>query len=212
MKKAGIFYTNNAIPKEIISRSLESIKVAADKNDVKVITSSWEPLIGFDNYIADHKNKGHFTLYSQILKLLFVLKDEDYDVVSFLEHDTLYGEDFFAYDSFDCNVLANSNYVGLNKQGYQNRPEVNPLHQLTMKLDFAIDYFSIELIKTLHSDVSNVEPSEEYCLWNSNQKSIHINWGGNFTSHFQTFGEVYSNDDPYWGDSSRLIDESFFIK
>lgn len=212
MKKAGIFYTNNEIPKEIISRSLESIKVAADKNDVKVITSSWEPLIGFDNYIADHKNKGHFTLYSQILKLLFVLKDEDYDVVSFLEHDTLYGEDYFAYDLFDCNVLANSNYVGLHKQGYQNRPEVNPLHQLTMKLDFAIDYFSIELIKTLHKDVSNVEPREEYCLWNSNQKSIHINWGGNFTSHYQTFGEIYSSDDPYWGDSSRLIDQSFFIK
>ena len=212
MKKAGIFYTNNAIPIEIISRSLESIKVAAKKNDVKVITSSWDPIDGFENYICDHKNKGHFTLYCQILKLLFVLKDESYDVVSFLEHDTLYGEDYFDYNSFDCNVLANSNYIGLHKEGYQKRPQVNPLHQLTMKLDFAIDYFSIELVKTLHKNVTDVEPKQEYSFWNSNQKSIHINWGGNFTSHYQTFGEVYSNDDPYWGDSNKLIDKSFFIK
>jgi len=217
IKKAGIFYTNNLLPTEILMASLDSIKKASEKHGVEVLTSSWEPLPYFENHICDIKDKGHLSLYYQILGLLFKLRERDVEVVSFLEHDTIYGEDYFSFNSIDGNhdmfegdVLANRNYIGITGEGYVTRPVVNPLHQLTMKLDYAIEYFSKELIGTIEKPVSIVEPNVRYSYWDSIQKSIHVNWGGNFTSHYQTFGDVYSDTDEYWGDSKDLINKSLF--
>lgn len=210
MKKIGIFYTNNEIPKQVIDASLESIKIASENSKVPILASSWEHIEGFENYICDIKNRGHFSLYYQIIKLLMIAKERNFESVSFLEHDVLYGPNYFEYPLYNGNVLANNNYIGLCSKGYQKKPAVSPLHQLTMKIDYAIDYFSKEFINCIHKQVTTVEPNTEYDYWNSQQNSIHINWGGNFTSHFQTFGEVYSHFDDYWGHYNQLIDSNVF--
>jgi hypothetical protein len=200
MKKGGIFYTNNKVPKEILTASLQSIERASSKHGVRIISSSWEHIPIFENRISRFKEMTHFNLYHQILDLLFILNKDNIETVSFLEHDTLYGEDYFDYPEFHPDVLINRNLVGYCKDGYQ-QTHTKPLHQMTMKIDYAISYFSESLINSIKEEVFRVEPYTKYAQWNSPQNSVHINWGGNFTSHYKMYGEVTHKRDEYWGEN-----------
>jgi hypothetical protein len=119
----------------------------------------------------------------------------------------LYGEDYFDFDNFDGNVLSNENFIGINKGGFQPKIQFDqPLHQLTMKFDYAIEYYKNILMESTTKSVS-VEPplNIPYTKRQTNQSSIHVNHGRNFTSHYNIYSKENYNFDDYWLKSEDLI-------
>ena len=69
-----------------------------------------------------------------------------FDIVCFLEHDTLYPDDYFdrVADAFLAHPLApvvsNLDYEGLNATGFLDVKERHePMHQLSLQADYAIN-------------------------------------------------------------------------
>ena len=212
--KLGIFYTNNRISYNILNESIRRIEIAAKKHDVTVLTCPWGriPNNPFIEIISHHKNSTLFNINYQILQLLLTAeKINKFEYVSFLEHDVLYGEDYFDYPNFKENVMCNHNFIGINNNGLQGIEYfTKPLHQLTMKLDFAIKHFR-EILSHNITDVTSLEPYREtFKEHHSKQSSIHVNYGNNFTSHCDTYEQKTVNFDNYW-DVNKLI-ETFFKK
>ncbi len=123
--RLGIFYSNNINERiyPAIRASLESIRKAAE-GKADILTCMWrhEPHNPFYECIAWTQTSSHLNQILQILQLLYTAKQSgDYKYVSFLEHDLVYAEGYFDYPDFDEGVLANMNYIGMNKEGYQYR-------------------------------------------------------------------------------------------
>jgi len=209
-KKLGIFYTNNNINPLILNETLNSILIASQKNTTDVLVSSWNNIekCTFPIINCNVKTGNHFNIAYQISSLLMTaLDNKKYEYVSFLEHDVLYGEDYFDFENFDGNVLSNENFIGINKGGYQKKIQFDqPLHQLTMKFDYAIEHYKNILMESITKGV-NVEPPHNtpYTKRETNQSSIHINHGRNFTSHYNIYSKENYNFDDYWLKSDDLI-------
>lgn len=209
--RLGIFYSNN-INESIypaISASLDSIHVAA-KGQADVITCMWRahPNNPFREYIAWTNTASFLNMVLQILQLLHIAQETNkYRYVSFLEHDVLYAPGYFNYPDFDQGIIANMNYIGMNRSGFQQRKQHDkPLHQLTMLFDDALAHFTKLLPLALVHNSGLLEPQLPMTVWNSALPSVHINHGSHFTSHYS----IYSTTDispthPYWGDHSKYL-------
>lgn len=209
--RLGIFYSNNNNPVlyPCILKSLETISVAS-KNKADIITNVWNSFGNknpFIETIAWTKSSSHLNQILQILQCLFKAKTVgNYRYVSFLEHDVLYPEGYFDYPSFDNELICNSNYIGLNKQGFQALQQHDkPLSQITMSFDFSIQHFLHILENALLQNNGNVDRFKcDVPNWESKNPAVHLNHGHNFTSHFNCYSNInISTHNGYWGESSQ---------
>lgn len=201
-KIAGLFYTNNAVPKSLLKKVLGSLEKA---KNVDIYTCSWNPIP--DNPFPElswYYHVGtHLTIALQILKLLYTIEAiRQYEYVCFLEHDVLYSPSYFEFDPFPTDVLSNKNYIGLCEKGFQpTHLDHEPLHQLIMRLPAAIQHFNSVLPKALTSGGILLEPNgRTWTKRESKDASVHVNHGNHFTSHFS----IYDRNKidlvhPYWG-------------
>ena len=208
-KKLGVFYSNNTRPETFpaIRASLKSIEKAS-KGKADILTCMWnhEPENPFTEYIAWTKTFSHLNQLLQIMQLLYVARDiNQYDTVSFLEHDVLYPEGYFDYPNIaPGTVITNMNYMGINKQGWQGVPvRHEPFHQMTMRFDEAIAHCESILANALVTNSGMIEPQIPNIIrqkWECINPSVHINHGGHFTSHFSIYSTTDLKDyDNYWG-------------
>lgn len=208
----GIFYTNNSIKPEILKSSLDSIYKASIKNPTDILVSSWENILDskFPTIKCSVATRNHFNIAYQICQLLATAEQtKKYKYVAFLEHDVLYGEDYFNFDDFEGNVLSNENFIGINSSGFQSKKQSDqPLHQLILKFDYALEHFKQILFESIVKGI-NLEPSHNppYTQRISSQPSIHVNHGRNFTSHFNIYSKENYFNDEYWGDSKSLVEK-----
>jgi len=151
----------------------------------------------------------HLNICLQILQCLLYAKSiNNYEYVYFLEHDVLYPKDYFNLKNRDSNVYCNTNYIGINKDGYQKLIRVDrPLSQMVMKFDFAINHFHQLLLNYLSDDDKiYIEPKYHEVVQIQNTiPSVHINHNRPFTSHFDCYGDVFSHTHDYWGDSNNYF-------
>lgn len=211
--KLGIFYTNNRIEPAVIKTSLDSIQKAALKHETDIITSVWEhiPDNPFHEVFCNVKTGNHFNIAYQICSLLVTASlnsSKRYGTVSFLEHDVLYGEDYFDYDEFEGNVLCNHNYIGICKSGFQTKNQSDePLHETIMKFDFAVEHFKNVLYNSIVAQML-LEPlhSPPYTRRQTLQPSVHVNHGKHFTSHYNIYSKTYKPSQSYWGDAKEIIE------
>lgn len=209
--KIGIFYTNNN-PKgdsrsPTIDLSLQTIKRASE-GKADIITSVWSNIKNnpFTEHVSWVKIGGHLNQCLQILHLLYVAKEkQDYEYVCFLEHDVLYPEGYFDFPDFkegDC--LANMNYIGLKKEGFQKlKQKDRPLHQMVMRFNDAIFHFETVFRNALvlnHGVVDYPKNVKRY-PWLSEHPSVHVNHGHHFTSHYRVFHNETCDKIDYWGNA-----------
>ena len=128
--RLGIFYSDNNENRiqNCISLSLECIR-RASYNKADIITSVWQSIDNnpFVQILAPFHARCHLNQVLQILQCLYTAKSTGaYKYVSFLEHDVLYPEGYFDYEDFDGDCICNTNYIGMNKNGFQSK---TPHHQ-----------------------------------------------------------------------------------
>lgn len=206
--RLGIFYSNNINEKiyPAIRASLKSIQKAAE-GKADILTCMWrhEPENPFYECISWTQTSSHLNQILQILQLLYTARlSGDYKYVSFLEHDLVYAEGYFDYPDFDEGILANMNYIGMNKDGFQHRGQNDkPTSQLTMLFEDAIKHFESLLPNALVTNSGLLEPQLKMIEWNSEHPNIHINHGSHFTSHYNIYSKENTYDEhPYWGKHS----------
>jgi hypothetical protein len=163
-KRLGVFYSNNTKPETFpaIRASLKSIeKASKDKADILTCMWNHEPENPFPEYIAWTKTFSHLNQLLQIMQLLYIAREvNEYDTVSFLEHDVLYPEGYFDYPEIaPGTVITNMNYMGINKDGWQGVPvKHEPFHQMTMRFDEAIAHCESILANALITNSGMIEP------------------------------------------------------
>lgn len=202
-KKLGIFYTNNKINKKIIEQSLTSIEKSSN-NNAEIIYCGWEDVANFNftKIICDNRQWGHFNICYQILKALYITKKCGFENVYFLEHDVLYPPSYFDGEKIEM-VECNMNYIGMNQKGYQPlRQKDQPLHQLSMNFDFALQHFEKTLLSFIEGSGFNIEPQchNKYINRYTSIPSIHMNQSVVTTSHFNVYGPANADSINYWGD------------
>ena len=213
-KRLGIFYSNNNQHSiwNAIYKSLDTIKIASN-GKADIITCLWEdmPLNPFLSVFSWYKSQSHLNQLLQIMQCLFMAKEMgDYEYVSFLEHDVMYPEGYFDYPNFaKGEVLTNMNYGGINKDGWQHRNQNDePFHQMTMRLEDAIEHCLNILPNALKVNCGNIETDKlKRSQWASQNEAIHINHGNHFTSH----NSIYSKENTYathkyWGNHEDYVD------
>lgn len=203
--RLGIFYSNNhnSIIFPTIQKSLQSIKKASE-NKADILTCMWFPFQNnpFPEIISWYQSSSHLNQTLQIMQLLYTAKEMgNYDYVSFLEHDCLYGEGYFDYDDFEeGTIIANMNYIGVHKNGWQDRGQNDKPHsQLTMRFNDAINHFQSILPNALVRNSGLVEPQTQIKEWNAVNPSVHVNHGFHFTSHYSIYRNGSYENHPYWG-------------
>lgn len=209
-KKLGIFYSNNNDPKTFPSISLSLTKLKDCAMNVDVLTNLWTSLGDnnpFKETLAWTHSRSHINQILQILQCLFTAeKSSHYDYVSFLEHDVLYPVGYFEYPNFEENIICNSNYCGINKDGFQTLVQHDkPLSQITMKFEYAKKHFLSILPNALVNNCGNVDrfTDEIVADWFCPNQPMHINHGYNFTSHFNCYSKEYALYHEYWGDHEQ---------
>jgi len=209
--RLGIWYSNDQTNHPAVIKSLETIKIAAE-GKADIITCVWNrvPNNPFTEIISWNKSSSHLNQMLQILQCIHTAKTMgNYDYVSFLEHDVMYGEGYFDYPHFERGaVCTNMNYGGINRDGWQERGQNDePMHQMTMRIDDAIEHFNFILPNALVTNSGNIETQTmERKQWNAENQSIHINHGSHFTSHYN----IYKKDNlslqhSYWGNHTDYL-------
>lgn len=210
LNKLGIFYTNNNIP-NIVEYCVRDLLKFNDKADILVC--SWEKIKDnpFPEIMAMTKSSNHLNIILQILQLLYTAKQfKNYEYVAFLEHDVLYPIDYFDIDNIDGSCIVNMNYIGLSQKGFQQKnQEDQPLHQMVMKFDFAIEYFNKKIKDAILYGSVILEPEHRNIRY-TKDPSIHINHKQHFTSHYIIYSNTntYTNDN-YWGFYQNLTEKLF---
>lgn len=222
----GIWYTNNAAPDKLMTKSLDTIRIAMQsttRHDVQVTTCSWREVAGNPfPWIAAKRTAqpGHATIIQQQIQCVDLADPFDWQIICFLEHDTLYPPDYFdrvgnaftdplnrSYPS----VVSNLDYEGMNKTGWLTvRERHEPLHQLSMMRGTAMANFLRAKEDCDRQGWCYLEPQRDRSRWRQipysggkavSMPSIHVNFDGRFTSH----GEVCydpvakSTTHPHWG-------------
>jgi hypothetical protein len=213
-KRLGIFYSNNNQHSiwNAIYKSLDTIKIASE-GKADIITCLWEdmPLNPFLSVFSWYKSQSHLNQLLQIMQCLFMAREMgEYEYVSFLEHDVMYPEGYFDYPDFaKGEVLTNMNYGGINRDGWQHRQQNDePFHQMTMRLEDAIEHCLSILPNALKVNCGNIETDKlKRSQWASKNEAIHINHGNHFTSH----NSIYNKENTYathtyWGNHEDYID------
>lgn len=209
--RLGVWYSNDTRNHPAIKQSLQSIELAAH-NKADIVTCVW---VGIENnpfyqIYSWNKISSHLNQLLQILQCIYVAKTiNDYKYVSFLEHDVMYGEGYFDYPDFDRGeVWTNMNYGGINKDGWQHKGQFDePMHQMTMRMEDAVEHFHNILGNALVINSGLIEPQSLIRKqWESSNESIHINHGSHFTSHFNIYRKdnVYDTHS-YWGKHSEYL-------
>ncbi len=207
-RRLGIWYSNDQTNHPAVKKSLETIKIAAE-NKADIITCVWNRIENnpFTEIISWNRSSSHLNQMLQILQCIHTAKTMgEYDYVSFLEHDVMYAEGYFDYPAFERGaVWTNMNYGGINRDGWQEKGQRDePMHQMTMQIDDAIQHFSYILPNALVTNSGMIETQTmERKQWEAPNQSIHINHGSHFTSHYN----IYRKDNlslihPYWGKHS----------
>lgn len=202
--RLAIYYTDNSKPK-IIRKTLGKIVAATHTSNTQLVVSSFQQPEFDTQWIKSLWSESGFpTLNSQLVQAMHhANKIGKYKYISFLEHDVLYPPSYFNYPDFsNHNVLFNKNYIGVCESGYQKYSgHFNALSQLTMRFDFAIDFFTNQLIERVSGKFPIwIEPIEESMQeYNCPEPSIHIN-KESLTNHKQFFEKIpYSQNDKFWG-------------
>ena len=211
--KLGIFYSNNNNMSiwPAIYKSLDTIKMAAD-GKADIVSCMWNPMPDnpFHQISSWYQSQSHLNQLLQIMQCLYSAKEmHDYEYVSFLEHDVMYGEGYFDFPDFESGeVQTNMNYGGINKDGWQHRGQSDePFHQMTMRFDDAIKHCESILPNALRTNSGMIETQTMRRIqWEAPNQSIHINHGVHFTSHNSIYRKdnVYS-EHPYWGIHSDYL-------
>lgn len=207
--RLGIFYSNNNEDKikPCILASLRSIEKAA-KDKADIVTNMWYSYSEnpFFETIAWTRTSSHLNQVLQVLQCLYIAQQiHNYKYVSFLEHDVLYAEGYFDYQDFEDDIISNTNYIGMNTDGFQALGQVDkPTSQLTMKFDYAIQHFSNLLPNALIRNAGLLEPQTKIGEWKAQNPNIHVNHGRHFTSHYNIYSKTdIKHFDDYWGDHSK---------
>lgn len=212
LDRLGIFYSNNneASIYPAIRASLKSIETAA-AGKADILTCMWnpEPFNPFTEYIAWTKTSSHLNQLLQVMQLLYNARMiNDYNYVSFLEHDVLYPEGYFDYPEFPSGEMyTNMNYIGMNRKGFQARGQNDePFHQITMRFEDAIKHCESILANALVTNSGMIEPQSIIRKqWECINPSIHINHGRHFTSHYNIYKKDTYTNHPYWGEHSQYL-------
>jgi hypothetical protein len=214
VKILGCWYSNNGINTRIIRSSLESIKKAKDSyKDVNVVSCNW-------SHNQDNPFTEHITLYKMgnhlgiILQMLRVVYEEEkrgnkYDVISFLEHDVMYPDDYFhrVKEGFRSNPITviNLDYIGMNHTGWLDviqRDE--PMHQFSMRYSAAIKHFDLLMREAVMNGNVYLERSKQSAIripFKGDKPACHINHSKHFTNHYDCYAKNSNGqvDHPYWG-------------
>lgn len=212
-KRLGIFYSNNnnRLLWPAIYKSLDTIKIAAE-GKADIVTCMWNemPDNPFHQLVSWYTSQSHLNQLLQIMQCLYSAKEmQQYDYVSFLEHDVMYAKGYFDYPDFhNGEVYTNMNYGGINKEGWQDRGQADePFHQMTMRFDDAIKHCLDILPNALKTNSGMIETQTLVRKqWDCENQSIHINHGYHFTSH----NSIYRKDNTYiehsyWGKHSEYL-------
>jgi hypothetical protein len=210
-KRLGIWYSNDETNHPAVKKSLETIKVAAE-GKADIITCVWSPIWDnpFTEVISWNRNSSHLNQLLQIMQCIYTAQAvKEYEYVSFLEHDVMYPLGYFDYPVFDKGqVLTNMNYGGLCTEGWQERGQNDePMHQMTMRIEDAIEHCLKILPNALHTNNGMIETQTlERIQWEAPNQSIHINHGKHFTSHFSIYKKWdLKTEHPYWGNHSDYL-------
>jgi hypothetical protein len=210
-RKLGIFYSNNNNHKiwPAINKSLETIKEASE-GVADIVVCTWEhmPNVPFQQLNSWYKSQSHLNQLLQIMQCLYTAKTMgEYDYVSFLEHDVMYPKGYFDFpDFFSGEVLTNMNYGGVCMRGWQKRKQDDePFHQMTMRLDDAIEHCLSILPNALITNSGMIETQKlKRSQWNCENEAVHINHGVHFTSHNSIYDkENLTEIHPYWGEHDK---------
>lgn len=206
-EKLGIFYTNNnnSLIDNTINCSLQTIQKSS-YGIADIVTCVWEkiPNNPFIEILSQTKISNHLNQVLQILQTLYFSRKENknYKYVSFLEHDCLYPNGYFDYDDFSGNCICNMNYIGLSKDGWQDKTRNDkPLSQITMEFNYAIKHFESILPNALIINDGLSEPPHDnnnIKEWNCINPSVHVNHGYHFTSHYKTYSEQKKQRNDHW--------------
>ena len=203
--RLGIFYSNNNKPETqaTIKKSLKTIKIAAE-GKADILTCFWEPQADnpFPQHLAWTKTYSHLNQLLQIMQLLYNAEGKGYQTVSFLEHDVLYPDDYFDFVTPSRGqILCNMNYIGMNKDGFQERKQHDqPFHQMTMLFKDALRHCEAILPNALKTNNGLIEPQSKRSIWKTKNPSLHVNHGYHFTSHFSIYSDQPRPTHEYWGD------------
>lgn len=214
-KRLGVWYSNNhdAFDPNPILKSLDTIKHCS-KDTADIVTCVWNKIINnpFVETISWYRITSHLTQILQIMQSLSVAKTiGSHEYVSFLEHDVMYPEGYFDFPDFeDGEVIINNNYGGICKRGWQETMHKSelPMHQMTMKINDAINHLKNILEEALVSNSGNIEPKNlKKSQWSCKNQSIHINHGNHMTSHYTTYdtSKNLKQHHPYWGSHSDYL-------
>jgi len=215
MKILGCWYSNNAAHPHILNCSLQSVKKAMDTHgSTNVVTCNWVkiPNNPFEEHITLYKMSNHLGIILQMLRIIHEeeRKGHKYDVVSFLEHDVLYPDDYFVrvQEGFRSNpqVVINLNYIGMNQTGWLDvvrRDE--PMHQFSFRYQAArkhLDSVMGEAITKGSVYLENGKFSAIRIPFKGDKPSCHINNSHHFTNHYDCYAKKSKGQDfhPYWGD------------
>ena len=212
-RRLGIFYSNNNNRQlwPAIYKSLDTIKIASE-GKADIVTCMWNemPDNPFHQLNSWYQSMSHLNQLLQIMQCLYSAKEmNQYDYVSFLEHDVMYPIGYFDYAEFNSGeVYTNMNYGGINKEGWQHRGQSDePFHQMTMRFDDAIQHCLDILPNALRTNSGMIETQKlKRKQWECQNQAIHINHGHHFTSH----NSIYRKDNtylehPYWGNHSDYL-------
>jgi hypothetical protein len=207
-RRLGIWYSNDQTNHPAVKKSLETIKIASE-NKADIITCVWNRVENnpFTEIISWNRSSSHLNQMLQILQCIHTAKTMgEYDYVSFLEHDVMYAEGYFDYPEFERGaVWTNMNYGGINKDGWQEKGQRDePMHQMTMRIEDAIEHFNLILPNALVTNSGMIETQTmERKQWEAPNQSIHINHGNHFTSHYNIYRkDNLSKEHKYWGKHS----------
>jgi hypothetical protein len=210
-RKLGIFYSNNNNHKiwPAINKSLETIKEASE-GVADIVVCTWEhmPNVPFQQLNSWYTSQSHLNQLLQIMQCLYTAKTMgEYDYVSFLEHDVMYPKGYFDFPDFSSGeVLTNMNYGGVCMRGWQKRKQNDePFHQMTMRLDDAIEHCLSILPNALITNSGMIETQKlKRSQWNCENEAVHINHGVHFTSHNSIYDkENLTEIHPYWGEHDK---------
>jgi hypothetical protein len=209
--RLGIWYSNDTTNHPAVKKSLETIQIAAE-GKADIVTCVWNRIDSnpFHEVISWNRNSSHLNQLLQILQCIYTAKTmNDYEYVSFLEHDVMYGEGYFDYPDFGSGeIWTNMNYGGINRDGWQQRGQNDePMHQMTMRVEDALEHFHHILGNALITNSGMIENQNMIRKqWEAPNQSIHINHGSHFTSHFSIYRKdnLISNH-PYWGNHSDYL-------
>lgn len=223
MKILGCWYSNSGIHPKIIRSSLDSIKKAKENyNNVNIVTCNWSHIQDnpFEEYITLYKIGVHLGIILQVLRIFYEeeKKGNVYDVVSFLEHDVLYPEDYFhrVKEGFRSNPLTviNMDYIGINQTGYLDVVQRDkPMHQFSFQYHTARKHFDL-LVKEAVLNGNTILEGNKYSAitipYKGDKPSCHINHSKHFTSHFNCYAKNSKGkiNHPYWGDFRKYYPDN----